>query len=487
MNRLIHLIKHFLLKSFYMNQPSQLSIQTSIITNKLPQKKLMIHQSQKTLVIALIVSVLFHLLGAGLISWRGLQSLSSGQSANTGLILEAQLLLPQSPKISQQKIKLPSPPVQTPKTVKTVKTMIKTAPLVIPRNIKLPPVIKTSADTSLANLTNSLPLILPPKPVETPTDTAETPTETISDVLLPTDKDLLSTEEKSTEVPQKQALNTNTPLNSDEKNPTSNLLTHSVIQPPPNKLSYNSYKLPYQLPENVQARYDTYTQDEASNTVKKQLATFQFKYLKHINALNNENSDKTESKDPYDIFHTYETELKILSNNTDTKTDLRYLAKGNLTTYDLRPTRIEESTAKKSMVATTIDHYIKRAVISSQEGFVAYDDTRQDLLSIIIQLGINQQLEPRWFVAGTTQDFKVYRPTGLTTWRFQSQGIETVKIGEKSLDLLYLKRIPLDDQLDHEEEQHLWLDPKRYGFPVKMRFTRQNGQYTEFILTDWKE
>ncbi|MEY3996261.1 MAG: hypothetical protein RL344_604 [Pseudomonadota bacterium] len=474
-----------------MNKPPQLPIQPFIAT-KSPQKKLILHKSQKTLAIALIVSVLFHLLGAGLINWRGIQSASLSKSVGTDFILEAQLLLPQSPKISQQKINLPSPPVQTPKTVKTVKTLIKTAPLVIPRNIKLPPVVKTSAaDASLANLTNSLPLILPPKPVETPTDTAETPTETVSDVvsdvLLPTDKELPSTEEKSTEVPQKQALNTNRPLNSDEKNPTSNLPTHSVIQPSPNNLSYNSYKLPYQLPENVQARYDTYTQDEASNSVKKQLTTFQFKYLKHINALNNENSDKTESKDPYDIFHTYETELKTLSNNTDTQTDLRYSVTGNLTVYDLRPTRIEESTAKKSMVATTIDHYIKRAVISSQEGFVAYDDTRQDLLSIIIQLGINQQLEPRWFVAGTTQDFKVYRPTGLTTWRFQSQGIETVKIGEKSLNLLYLKRVPLDDQLDYEEEQHLWLDPKRYGFPVKMRFTRQNGQYTEFILSDWKE
>jgi hypothetical protein len=472
-----------------MNQPPQLPIQPFIAT-KSPQKKLILHKSQKTLAMALIVSVLFHLLGAGLINWRGIQSASLSKPVGTDFILEAQLLLPKSPKISQQKINLPSPPVQTPKTVKTVKTFIKTPTPVITHNIKLPPVVKTSAaDASLANLTNNLPLILPPKPIGTPTNTADTPTGTVSDVvsdvLLPTDKELPSTEEKSTEIPQKQALNT--PLNSDEKNPTSNLITHTIIQPPPSKLSYNSYKLPYKLPENVQARYDTYTQDEVSNSVKKQLTTFQFKYLKHINALNNENSDKTESKDPYDIFHTYETELKTLSNNTDTQTDLRYSATGNLTVYDLRPTRVEESTAKKSMVATTIDHYIKRAVISSQEGFVAYDDTRQDLLSIIIQLGINQQLEPRWFVAGTTQDFKVYRPTGLTTWRFQSQGIETVKIGEESLDLLYLKRIPLDDQLDYEEEQHLWLDPKRYGFPVKMRFTRQNGQHTEFILNDWKE
>jgi hypothetical protein len=465
-----------------MNQPPQLPIQTSIATNKSLDKKLILNQSQKTLAIALIVSVLFHVLGAGLVNWRDLHLASLSKPVSTDFILEAQLL---PLKTSPKKVNIPTPIT----ALEAVKTFTKKRPTVIPRTIKLPPIIKTTADSSLAKVTHTLPLVLPPKPIETPIDTVNIPTETVSDAVLPTDKDSPSVEEDSTEIPQKSVLNI--PLKTDElsqKNDLAdNTVDNTVIQPPPSKLSYNSYKLPYQLPENVQARYDTYSQDEASNSVKKQRTIFQFKYLKDAKILNNENSNRTESNDPYDVLHTYETELKTLSNDTDTETDLRYLAKGNLTVYDLRPTRIEESTAKKSMVATTIDRYIRRAVISSQEGFVAYDDTRQDLLSIIIQLGINQQLEPRWFVAGTTQDFKVYRPTGLTTWRFQSQGIETVKVGEKSLDLLYIKRVPLDDQLDYEEEQHLWLDPKRYGFPVKMRFTRQNGQNTEFILSDWKE
>ena len=428
--------------------------------------------------IALIVSVLFHLLGVGLVNWRGLQSLSSGQPANTGLILEAQLL---PPTIAQQKINISTPT----QTVKTVKTLIKTRSTVMPRVIKLPPVIATTTDSSLANTMNSLPLILPPKPIETPIDKLENLTETVANTVLSTNKDLPSAEENITETPQKPILNT--PLNADtppKNDLADNTINNTVIQAPPDKLSYNSYKLPYKLPENVQARYDTYSQ---GSSIKQQLTTFQFKYLKDAKILNNTNNDKTESNDPYDIFHTYEAELKTLPNNINTQTDLRYSVQGNLTVYDLRPNRIEESTAKKSMVATTIDRNIRRAVISSQEGFVAYDDTRQDLLSIIIQLGINQQLEPRWSIAGTAQDFKVYRPIGLTTWRFQSQGIETVKIGEKSLDLLSIKRVPLDDQVDYEEEQHLWLDPKRYGFPAKMRFTRQNGEYTEFILNDWKE
>jgi hypothetical protein len=414
-----------------------------------------IFRAHKTLWLALLASVFVHLLSAAFINWSGLyDSLFPGnQFSNTDLILEARLLPPEQ---TLQKTDDASP---TPLPIKPSQPIpIKPVqPAQKPVETPLLPIQKQIKPTPMA----TKPLVLPPMPKELNTD-------------VPVDDTVPTATDSNT-----SPVNTETAQNTDTNNTENNtdLPRKNFVYPPPNTIVAGSHaKRLYKIPKKLYISYETNTYDEDNSVVKTATSIFEFEDLK-----------ESKTVDETTIDYNYNAELKTLSPLLNTDIDLRYSAKGLLTIYGLRPLRIEESSAKKSMVATTIDPIIGQVVISSQEGFFPYNPNTQDLLSLLIQLGINQQTEPRWLTAGTVQDFQVYRPNGLTTWRFQSQGIETVKIGEQSLELLYIKRIPLDNQMDYEEEQHIWLDPNHYGFPVKMRFIRHNGQSTEFVLKDWLE
>lgn len=470
-----------------------------------------INKTEKNILFTLILSILFHLL-MSIIIWQKFQpgKLAIHPLTHSKWVLEAQLL-PEKTTHFTKKL-----PVLLPKIIKPTVPIaaIKSTPETkIKHNVtKQTPVTPDNTN----NIEKSL--ILPPKP-DVVTHFIDS-NKNINDEVLPIHSNhnvsnndvfnsLLSDIDKpigisTKSIKSKESIDsstniTNPTLPNDLNNPLpapdsvaadtylvdnqkrlikSELPIGTNIQSPPNTLPLNNKDLPYQLPKTLQVSYDTYVQDITHALIYKDKSILEFSYLKNKTGINGNNSE---------FSYIYNAQLNIKSNNLiDTDLSTKYAVKGNLTVYDLRPTYIKEKNDTHT-VTTTIDTNTGQVFISNQTEFIAYDARRQDILSVIIQLGINQQMDSRWLIPGTVQDFTVYRPNGLTTWRFQSQGIQTVKIGDQNLELLYVKRISLDDQIDYEDEQHFWLDPKRYGFPIKMRFTRQNGQYTEFILNNWEE
>ncbi len=167
--------------------------------------------------------------------------------------------------------------------------------------------------------------------------------------------------------------------------------------------------------------------------------------------------------------------------------ELRYTSLGLIGIKGLAPLAVEEKRPFKSAIATTIEPSNNRVVISSQAGFLPYDPLGHDLVSLMIQLGIYAQSLPQWSLPGIAQDFTVYRPNGIKRWRLQSQGLDTIQIRGEMRQVVYIRRIAADGQPDYEDQYHFWLDPKRYGFPVKMRQIDNKGKATDIVMTDWKE
>ena len=182
---------------------------------------------------------------------------------------------------------------------------------------------------------------------------------------------------------------------------------------------------------------------------------------------------------------TYNAELNTYATVLFKRFEIFYGSSGLLTVAGLQPTFIQEKRLQKPLITTELDTSKKQA-ISSQSGVLPYEPNSVDVLSVAIQLAVLQQLNPRWKKTGTLQDFKAYRPSGLTTWRFESQGIHTINIAGKAIETLYIKRIPIDSN-EEADEQHLWLDPMRYGFPVKMRFVDKKGHSADILMVDWQE
>lgn len=160
---------------------------------------------------------------------------------------------------------------------------------------------------------------------------------------------------------------------------------------------------------------------------------------------------------------------------------------GQLTRSGITPLRIEEKRTNGSTVATTVEPQNNRVIISSQEGFQPYSAGGQDLLGLMLELGVFVQTQPKWATAGTAYDFVVYRPSGIKKWRFQSQGLQMIEVAGQQVQTVHIRRVATDNQPDFEDQQFLWLDPKRYGFPVKMRWVDSKQNVTDINMIEWLE
>jgi hypothetical protein len=183
----------------------------------------------------------------------------------------------------------------------------------------------------------------------------------------------------------------------------------------------------------------------------------------------------------------YEAQLSTTATVLFKSFEHRFKSAGMINGAGLAPLNVEEKRTNGSVVATTVEPSNNRVIISSKEGFLPYDPQAHDLVSLMVQLAIYAQVQPQWQQAGTAQDFTVYRPSGIKRWRFQSMGVVNITLGEKPLQTVHIRRVPLGAEPDFEDQFHFWLDLSRYGFPVKIRQIDSKGNVTDISMIDWQE
>lgn len=162
-------------------------------------------------------------------------------------------------------------------------------------------------------------------------------------------------------------------------------------------------------------------------------------------------------------------------------------SQGNVNAAGIHPRRTEEKNTGKAATIITSDPASKQVTITGKEGVQPYDIHGQDLLTVIAQLGTFVQTQPKWRVAGEQISFKVYRPSGIKPWRFQSQGMQTVTVNGIVIPTVHVVQIPLEGAEALDEQHHFWLDPARHGFPIKLRKVKNASEYVELTLKDWQE
>ena len=160
---------------------------------------------------------------------------------------------------------------------------------------------------------------------------------------------------------------------------------------------------------------------------------------------------------------------------------------GGLSALGVTPTRSTEKKPFRSLVALNSDPATQRVLVSNSADSMPLTSGGQDFLGMMMQLAIYVQTQARWATAGATQDFMVYTTKGLKHWRIQSQGMQTIDVGGKPTPTVYVRRVGLDGEPEHDEQQHLWLDPSRYGFPIKIRSVDGSKKVTEITMVESKE
>jgi hypothetical protein len=438
------------------------------------------NKRRNTIAAALLGSVLVHALTVTAVQWGdklGLLSDTARRALASDSVFEARLLPSEAPTAAP----VPPPPnkplLAAEPAPKPIKERTKPAPK------------KAKAAVPLVPLKD---LVLPPKPVmTTPADAApvaeplltanalnpisEVPISSATDPLASTPP--IEPSADAVAAPEQLAEQTVPP-----PDVSTVLPVLDTIQSPPSSLPpINSNTMRYELPKNVTVQYDLTVRKSGLSASGKAVLTF-----KKTDASLNADGTPNERL-PSSISSGYAAELRASANVLFKNYEAIYSSAGYLTAYGLRPLRIEETRPKKSMIATTVEPDFGRFTISSQEGFFPYNPNTVDFLGMVMQLGINQQVEARWRVAGTVQDFKIYRPKGVTEWRLQSQGTQTIPVMQNNIEALYIKRIPLDDAPDNDDMQHLWLDPARYGFPVRIYWEQKDGTSFDIVMRSWQE
>lgn len=176
----------------------------------------------------------------------------------------------------------------------------------------------------------------------------------------------------------------------------------------------------------------------------------------------------------------YSTELLLQAGGFEMKSS----AKGNLGAGGAVLREAEEVDFRKRRVRMFSEPENKRVSISNKEGFQPYSDGNVDVLSLMVQFAALVQVEPKWLKAGTAQDFTVLRPGGVRKWRLQSQGLTTLQVGGRNVEVVHIKRIRLESEAnDYERVLHFWLDPARRGMLVRLRYEDTKDQYSSIDIT----
>jgi outer membrane biosynthesis protein TonB len=193
------------------------------------------------------------------------------------------------------------------------------------------------------------------------------------------------------------------------------------------------------------------------------------------------------STDAQSLVTQYEAQLLSSASILFKTYEHRFKSTGVINSSGLAPLFVEEKRTNGSTISTTVEPDKNRVVISSKEGYLPYDPTAHDLVSLMVQLAIYAQTQPLWHQAGTAQDFTVYRPSGIKRWRFQSFGVTNIILGERQLSTIYVRRVAVGTEPDYESQYHFWLDLNHYGFPVKMRIVDTKNNTTDINMTAWQE
>jgi hypothetical protein len=435
---------------FHVMPPSRADTQPHRLDDALlSQSSVAQGQRRKAVAVALLVSIVVHTVSVTVIGWGeslGLLSNSAVSDSAQDTVFEAQLL----PAESKALIPIPAE-AATPDTLKTPTPKLARS---TPKLADPQPAAPQSAPT-LAEPIDLKPLVLPPTP------------NAIADSVLPL-------EPASTSVPQPEATPPEAQLTEAPSTTvaTAILPVSHTIQPSPNSFPpISSDKFTYTLPKTATVTYDLTVRKSGMSVSGKAILNF----------------TKTDSDLAAGVNAKYVSDLTASATLFFKKHEARYGSEGQLTPFGLRPLIVEEKRPKGSMIRTTIEPDNGRVIISGKEGFLPYYPNAIDYLGMIVQLAINQQIEARWRVPGTVQDFKIYRANGITDWRLQSQGMTTITVADRTIETLYIKRIPLDDKVDYDDVQHFWLDPAHYGFPVKIHWDQQDGAAFDIVMSNWQE
>ncbi|AMP11779.1 hypothetical protein CAter282_4119 [Collimonas arenae] len=159
-------------------------------------------------------------------------------------------------------------------------------------------------------------------------------------------------------------------------------------------------------------------------------------------------------------------------------------SEGEINGFGISPITFTQKRFRKQPTITTFHRELNQIVFSDSNNSYPLSGGEQDRSSVVWQLASIGRGDSSQFAPGAVIDMFVAGPKDAETWRMQVIGEEQISVNGDNTDVWHVIRIPLAGS--HEQRLDIWLAPQQEWYPVKLRFTETDGDYTDMSLSKLK-
>ena len=155
-------------------------------------------------------------------------------------------------------------------------------------------------------------------------------------------------------------------------------------------------------------------------------------------------------------------------------------SEGAIDEQGLAPAVSTEKRIRKAQTTATFRRDSKVIAFSDSGETHPLKGGEQDRDSILWQIAGQARANPGRFAKGSEHSYVVAGPRRADTWRFRVVGPEKVVTPHGAHNTVHLTRVPADRS--QEQQVDVWFAQDLEWYPVRLRYTDQDGDYIEQTL-----
>lgn len=160
---------------------------------------------------------------------------------------------------------------------------------------------------------------------------------------------------------------------------------------------------------------------------------------------------------------------------------LQFSSDGALDDYGVSPALYTEKRFRKAPTDTRFEHERNTITFSASDNRYPRPGDAQDRASIIWQLATIGRGDPAAFFTGADFTMFVAGVRDAEPWRIVVSGEDEIEAGGGAVDAWHLVRMPQPGSYDQKID--IWLAPRQEWYPLRIRYTEDNGDYLEMSLS----
>lgn len=153
---------------------------------------------------------------------------------------------------------------------------------------------------------------------------------------------------------------------------------------------------------------------------------------------------------------------------------------GTINAYGLAPASFDEKRLRRPTTTTSFDQATKTVRFGESGETAPLKGGEQDRNSVLWQLVSVVRTAPAKARAGSKWTFTVAGRRHLDAWTFRAIGQEKVATGAGEINALHVVREPEPGSKDQKLD--IWLAPGMEWYPVRLRYSEDDGDYIEQTL-----